>query len=475
MAESHTASLVGGDRPAARPRPASLRVIYPRDLSWSYELTGEPVTLGRQPDDGSPVLPHATVSRRHAQVWWDVQGHHAVRDAGSRHGTVLGNQVIGEQPRVLTDGDVLRLGDVLVVYEATAEDDGPGVDRDMLPGASPAMRGLRARVARAAADPSPALISGDTGTGKEWVAKELHRLSKRSGPLIAVNCATLTRELVESQLFGHVRGAFTGATSDSEGLFRQADGGTLFLDELGELPLELQPKLLRVAQDGLVQPVGASRTVSVDVRLIAATNRDLAAAVLSGVFRRDLLARLGKWELKVPPLVERRGDLLEWIDRLWQQWHQERDQAAPELRFTPGAASALVTAPWPDNLRGVDRLVHELAGARAGGADRSIDTGDLPGWLKPRPANPAASALGLTMLSTGPRPTVPGHPAAIAAATGANARPPVPTREEFVEVWTKLGGSVRAVARHFGRDRRQIYRWLETHGIRAPEGDDPGE
>jgi DNA-binding NtrC family response regulator len=476
MAETHTASLTGGDRPTARPRPARLRVIYPRELAWTHELTGEPVTLGRQPDDGSPVLPHATVSRRHAQVWWDVQGHHAVRDAGSRHGTVLGTAVLGEQPRVLADGDVLRLGDVLLVYESAPDADGAGVDRDTLPGASPAMVALRARVARAAADPSPALISGDTGTGKEWVARELHRLSRRGGPLVAVNCATLTRELVESQLFGHVRGAFTGATSDSEGLFRQADGGTLFLDEIGELPLELQPKLLRVVQDGVLQPVGASKTTSVDVRLVAATNRDLGAAVEAGGFRRDLLARLGKWELRLPRLVERRGDLLEWIDRLWQLWHVQRDQAAPVLGFTPGAASALLAAPWADNLRGVDRLVHELAGARAGGAERTIDAVDLPGWLKPPAGNPAAGALGLTMLSAPPRPTVPGHPVAIAAAgSGVTARPPVPTRDEFVEVWGRLGGSVRAVARHFGRDRRQIYRWLETHGIRVPEGDDPGE
>ncbi len=230
MAETHTASLVGADRPATRPRAAVLRVVYPRDLRWEHRFSAEPVTLGRQPEDGSPPLHHATVSRRHAQVWWDVQGHHAVRDAGSRHGTLLGASVIGQMPRVLADGDLLRLGDVFVMYEVPSDDDDDGVDRDNLPGASPAMARVRARVARAARDPSPVLVSGDTGTGKEWVAKELHRLSKRKGPLVAVNCATLTRELVESQLFGHVRGAFTGATGDADGLFRQADGGTRFLD-----------------------------------------------------------------------------------------------------------------------------------------------------------------------------------------------------------------------------------------------------
>jgi DNA-binding NtrC family response regulator len=439
MVESHTASLVGADRPTSRPRAAVLRVVYPRDLRWEHRFSAEPVTLGRQPDDGSPPLTHATVSRRHAQVWWDVRGHHAVRDAGSRHGTQLGASVIGQMPRVLADGDLLRLGDVFVIYEQPADEDGPAVDREALPGASPAMTRLRARVARVAADPSPALITGDTGTGKEWVAKELHRLSRRKGPLVAVNCATLTRELVESQLFGHVRGAFTGATGDADGLFRQADGGTLFLDEIGELPPALQPKLLRVVQDGVVQRVGWSMTLTVDVRLVAATHRDVAASVEAGDLRRDLFARLSKWELRLPSLAERRGDLLDWIDRLWRAWHVERDDARPLPTFTPAAAAAILGAPWRDNLRGIDRLVHAIASQRPS----SVDTPDLPEWL--RAAEPARAA-----------PAAPG-----------TSRPPVPSRDEFVEAWERLGRSVRAVAKHFGRDRRQIYRWLEAHGLRA--------
>ena len=459
MAETHTASLVGADRPATRPRAAVLRVVYPRDLRWEHRFSAEPVTLGRQPEDGSPPLHHATVSRRHAQVWWDVQGHHAVRDAGSRHGTLLGASVIGQMPRVLADGDLLRLGDVFVMYEVPSDDDDDGVDRDNLPGASPAMARVRARVARAARDPSPVLVSGDTGTGKEWVAKELHRLSKRKGPLVAVNCATLTRELVESQLFGHVRGAFTGATGDADGLFRQADGGTLFLDEIGELPVALQPKLLRVVQDGLIQPVGSSRTFAVDVRLVAATNRDLGASVEAGEFRHDLLARLSKWEVRLPALSARRGDLLDWVERLWKAWHQERGGTRAVPTFTPGAVSTVLSAPWLDNLRGVDRLVHELAAHDA----REVDTPDLPEWL--RSVEPARPLPPINPGVSGPMP-------AAAAAASPVARPPVPTKEEFVAVWTQLGGSVRAVAKHFGRDRRQIYRWLEAHGLRA---DDDGD
>ena len=461
MAESHTASLVGADRPVLRPRAARLRAVFPRDLRWDHQFSAEPVTLGRQPEDGSPPLHHATVSRRHAQVWWDVAGHHAVRDAGSRHGTLLASSVIGQQPRALADGDLLRLGDVFVVYELVVDEDGDGVDRDMLPGASPAVARLRARVARAAPDPSPALVTGDTGVGKEWVARELHRLSRRKGPLVAVNCATLTPDLVESQLFGHVRGAFTGATGDAEGLFRQADGGTLFLDEIGELPLALQPKLLRVVQDGVVQPVGSSKAVPVDVRLVAATNRELAASVEAGEFRRDLHARLAKWELRVPSLAARRGDLLDWVDRLWRAWHLERDEVNPPPRFTPGAAAAILGAPWLDNLRGLDRLVHELAGQGLG----TIDTPELPDWL-----HAAEPARALASPSGPPPEGAVVAPAAASTAPGV-ARPPVPSREEFIAAWERLGGSVRAVARHFGRDRRQIYRWLEAHGLRAPDDD----
>src|SRR5262245_49507189 len=123
MSESHTASLVGPGRDAPRPHAAILRAIYPRDLRWSQRFTSDPITLGRQPDDGSPPLTHATVSRRHAQVWWDTRGHHAVRDAGSRHGTLVGTTPIGQSARVLADGDVIRLGDVLVVYEIAGNED----------------------------------------------------------------------------------------------------------------------------------------------------------------------------------------------------------------------------------------------------------------------------------------------------------------------------------------------------------------
>ena len=236
-----------------------------------------------------------------------------------------------------------------------------------------------------AADPSPVLLTGATGTGKEFIAREIHRLSGRSGKLVAVNCAVLNPQLVESQLFGHVRGAFTGAHTDQPGLFRSAEGGTLMLDEIGELPLDLQPKLLRVLQEKEVCPIGGTRNVAVDVRVIAATNRDLPALVESGGFRQDLHARLALWEIRVPSLQRRRADVLLWLERLLARWRAARELAAvPALALDAQAAEALLLQTWPDNLRGMDRLVHAVG--EVAGTGRALALGDLPPWVLEAPS-----------------------------------------------------------------------------------------
>src|SRR5690606_21362403 len=207
----------------------------------------------------------------------------------------------------------------------------PTVSYEALPGTSMPAQRLRAAVAAAASDRAPVLVLGETGVGKEKIAAELHRLSGRQGPLVAVNCAALSAQLIESQLFGHVRGAFTGATQERAGLFRAATGGTLFLDELGEMPLELQPKLLRAVELGEVVAVGSTQPHRVDVRLIAATNRSLTDEVVAGRFRRDLYARLALWEIAAPPLRSRRADIIDWIDRLHRLWWEPRGEPPAPL------------------------------------------------------------------------------------------------------------------------------------------------
>jgi DNA-binding NtrC family response regulator len=411
--------------------------VYPDGLSCSAELGAEPVVFGRKSAPGVLQVEHATVSRRHLSIAWDAaRPAHMVCDLGSRNGSWVDGAETGKTPRALTDNSVLRLGDVLLVYErgaATADD--TEVSRDAVPGEAAAMRALRHKISRVAKEPSPVLVWGETGTGKEWVAGELHRLSGRRGKIVAVNCAALSPQLVESQLFGHVRGAFTGATEAQQGFFRAAHRGTLFLDEIGELPLEQQPKLLRVFEGAKVVPVGTAEPVSVDVRVIAATNRDLASAVESGAFRRDLYARLSLCELRVPPLRERRADLFDWIRRFESAM---RTGGAAALDFSPDAAEALLLDSWPANLRGLQRLVHELC--KVGGAE-PIGREQLPAWLRPTSVSSQAHAA------------------------AEPERLPPPTRREFEEGFERLGGSVRALARHFGRDRRQIYRWIAAFGL----------
>jgi transcriptional regulator with GAF, ATPase, and Fis domain len=302
---------------------------------------------------------------------------------------------------------------------------------------------------RAAADPAPVLLVGESGAGKERIAAELHRLGGR-GPFIALNCAALSPQLVESQLFGHQRGSFTGASQHHLGLFRAADGGSLFLDEIGELPLDLQPKLLRAIEQGELLPVGATRPLHVDVRVIAATNRELQTEVEAGRFRRDLYARLALWELAVPPLARRRVDILPWLHRLAAVWAAERELPPPRLEFTAQAAEQLVRHRWPENLRGLVRLLHELAHQ---GGRGPLGPAQLPGWLGVHEPTPVREALA----------------AAPVPALAEDALRPRPGRDELLAVLARHGWNINATARHYNRDRKQINRWIAMYALVAPE------
>jgi len=256
-------------------------------------------------------------------------------------------------------------------------------------GSSPVMEQLRATIAKLAPIPSPVLVVGESGSGKELVAAELHRLGRRpKGPFVAINSAALPEHLVESELFGHERGAFTGAAAMRRGAFEAASGGTLFLDEVGELPLAAQAKLLRVLEQREVTRVGGTRTIAVDVRVVAATNRDLDSETAAGRFRQDLLYRLNVHVLPVPPLRDRRSDIPELVAHLLATT-SERVGLKPR-RLSDGALHALMAHDWRrNNVRELRNIVERLVLAAD---DAVIAPGDIPPEIGGALDGPSAAA-----------------------------------------------------------------------------------
>jgi two-component system response regulator HydG len=228
-------------------------------------------------------------------------------------------------------------------------------------GHSAPMRALYELIERVAHSPAPVLVRGESGSGKELVARALHfEGPRKDGPFVAVNCTAIPNALLESELFGHVKGSFTGATTPRRGLFLEADGGTLFLDEIGDMAPELQAKLLRVLEDGEVRAVGADASRKVDVRVVAATHQELESRVREGRFRQDLFYRLNVVPLHVPPLRERREDIPLLVEHFVAQ-SRKRNPRARLSGFSPEALAALATAPWPGNVRELENLVERLA------------------------------------------------------------------------------------------------------------------
>jgi two-component system response regulator GlrR len=227
---------------------------------------------------------------------------------------------------------------------------------------SASMDELLNQARRLAKTESSVLISGASGTGKELLARAIHRASERSGEFVAVNCAAIPEALLESELFGHAKGAFTGALRERRGLFEHANGGTLFLDEIGDMPLSLQAKLLRVLQERRVRPVGSNSAVPIDTRVISATNHDLDSAMREGSFREDLYYRLNVLELHMPNLVDRREDIPVLVAHKLEELATESDTSK---RFSPGAMELLMAAEWPGNVRQLFNLVEKTAALSA--------------------------------------------------------------------------------------------------------------
>jgi two-component system, NtrC family, response regulator HydG len=318
-----------------------------------------------------------------------------------------------------------------------------------MPGAltqSPAMREVFGLARRLADVECTVLISGESGTGKERVARYLHHESPRAkGPFIAINCGAMTETLLESELFGHARGAFTGAADHHPGLFEAADGGSLLLDELGEVSAAMQVKLLRALQTREVRRVGENKGRTVDVRILAATNRDLAQAVAAGTFRQDLYYRLKVVELRLPPLRERKDDVLPLATLLLGTMAARLKR--PVVGFTPAVADLLVRHEWPGNVRELENAMeHGVALARSS----QVEVEDLPWELR-----------------GGPRPTP-------AAAVKLPNRPLADIEREYIVAALELnGGNQTRTARALQIGSATLYRKLKSYGLLTPRAAGP--
>ncbi|HEX8796015.1 MAG TPA: sigma 54-interacting transcriptional regulator [Polyangiaceae bacterium] len=442
-----TAANVVHGRPDDTSADAGLILLFAEDfaaLPPAIPLAARATVLGRS-EPADVILPHTAVSRLHARISRTDDGY-VLRDLDSRNGVLVQGRRITEA--VLRPHDVVRIGDALFKFvdrgvhaHAAYRIDGtvaPEARRVTIAGAVGGLQMARVSAEIATIGPTdlPVLISGETGTGKELVARALHEASGRSGPFRAINCAAIPQNLVETELFGFKKGAFTGATRDHPGLVRAAMGGTLLLDEVGDMPLEAQAKLLRMLESHEVRPVGGVLTEGIDVRVIAATHRDLRASVESGAFRGDLFARLNVASVALPPLRHRKEDLWMLVRRTMA------DAGAADRGVTFRFMVAVCHYDWPFNVRELVSAVRRAVSV----SDRGpLDAPDLP------------EAVTTAMTDYGKQGDAP--------AAGKKVPAGRPSASELAELLREHHGNVAAVARVLGKDRAQIHRWMHQLGI----------
>jgi transcriptional regulator with GAF, ATPase, and Fis domain len=404
-------------------------------------------SIVREDPDGRTVLAKLEdkrISRPHAKVR-RVIGGWELEDLHSTNGTRVNGDLVGRT--TLFDGSVIAVGRSLLIFR----DLGAGSTATLCRGArlgAPEASSSRPvifptlvhdleralfEVAAVTASPLSVLVRGETGTGKEVVAQAIHNLSGRRGRFIPINCGALARGLIESSLFGHRRGAFSGANEDRPGFVRSADHGTLFLDEIGDLPLAAQVAFLRVLQEHEVIPVGASHPVPVDIRVIAATHRDLRAMVERGTFRQDLYARLVGCELVLPPLRERREDIGILMGALLQKLGQTLGVDVSTVTFDREAAQALLMHDYPHNVRELEKALEVAVAQTRGGA---IKLEHLPETIR----DYAAKGVSPEQLRR---------------------------RERLITVLRETHGNVSEAARIMGTKPVQIRRWCRSFGINA--------
>lgn len=366
------------------------------------------------------------ISRVHARIFPAAGGRWAIVDLGSKNGTfVNGGPVPQDGGSVLDFGDVIRTGDTFFVFNEVMFPALSDAEVQGYLGVSDSAREVRSSICRYAPSGLPVLITGESGAGKEVVAGAVARLGRPGRPSVEFNAAGIGSSLAGTTLFGHVKGAFTDARESRPGLFREADTGTLFLDEIGELSREVQAQMLRVLEDGMVTPVGASKSVKVDVRVVAATNRDLRDP---SIFRQDLFMRLAQLTIHVPPVRRRREDIMMFV----MNFSEGRS-------FTVRAIEKLLVHPWPLNVREIRGIVAQAL------ADAPED--DSPVELSRTVLDRMSQSASAFEMDTRPD-----NPLTIGPAVVENA-----LRE--------AGGNMSVAARMVGRDRAQFYRIVKKFGF----------
>jgi transcriptional regulator with PAS, ATPase and Fis domain len=421
--------LVVGDA-AAGGAPPARRIL---------RVAAEGLEIGRHPDRSAIqagralALADSLISRLHCRLVNQPDGWH-LDDAGSTNGTWIDGRRVDGSAR-LSNGSVILLGHHAAVFKAATETEIEAIEEDLadplveVATASPTLAKASRAVRRLARSPNDIMLLGQTGVGKEVYARAIHRIARAGGPFVALNCAAIPRELAESELFGHVKGAHSTAQQRKQGLVEAADGGTLFLDEIGDMPSEVQSKLLRFLQSRQVTPLGSTTFHQVNIKVVAATSRQNHHGELDGV-RADLAARLGAQPLRLPPLRDRIEDL----GALTHHFLRRLGRRA----LTPAAFQALCLYTWPCNVRELEKVVSEAFALSD--PDGAIGLEHLPPSLHQAPGG-------------APRGKPPGPPR------------PKPTQADLEALLRQHSGNVAAVARALDRQWAVVWRWLRRHGI----------
>ncbi len=442
---------VPADRQRIRIPSVTLAVLEGPSRGKRAVLTTGLASVGSGPSNAL-VVDDRSVSRVHCEVRVRPFGI-TLRDQGSTNGTFV--EGVRVRDADLPAGAVVRLGGSAFRVEVGEEPAFvPLSDRSelgLLVGGSVEMRGVYALLERVSPTDTTVLIQGETGTGKDVAAQTIHMLSRRkSGPFVPLDCGAVPANLFESELFGHVRGAFSGATSDRQGVFEEAQGGTLFLDEIGEVPLDLQPKLLRALETKTVRPVGSNKAKSVDIRVIAATNRPLAQAVNEGTFREDLYYRLAVVDVSIPSLRARPDDIPALARHFYRQLR------GPTAELPEAFARGLASRDWPGNVRALKNFIERSVAL--GFVDAPALAGSTP---PPAPSAVTAAAEAIPL----DRPLKDARQAWILGFESVYVR----------HVLARAEGNVTHAAELAGVSRRFLQRLIARLGLRAGDGGDGDE